>query len=270
VLVEDIKDGASWTHVAAAQTAALKKDWEGVTRELRLVNEWPNDQFVLSWGAMVAERLQESDSRTQFLSRYLALVDAPAERLMLIRTLFEQKHWAGAEEHLRVLLASSPSHAEALFMQGILCMQREQYEQAEIAFGSAMREGSDRKKCLMGMGMAAMGRAYTQGAWERFLQVLADHPDDVEAIHWLLRAGTAQNRWQELGQQLRAYVLRNPDDVATRFAFASVLLRSEQIEEARQEYDALKKRAPNYDGLDQLGQAIIGREAVLAMEAASS
>lgn len=270
VLVEDIKDGASWMHVAAAQTAALKKDWGGVTRELRLVNDWPNDQFVLSWGAMMSERLQESNSRTQFLSRYLALVDAPAERLMLIRTLLEQKNWAGAEQHLRVLLASSPSHAEALFMQGILFMQREQYEQAEVAFGSAMREGSDRKKCLMGMGMAAMGRAYTQGAWERFLQVLADHPDDVEAIHWLLRAGTAQNRWQELGEQLRAYVLRNPDDVATRFAFASVLLRSEQIEEARQEYDALKKRAPNYDGLDQLGQAIIGREAVLAMEAASS
>jgi thioredoxin-like negative regulator of GroEL len=149
-------------------------------------------------------------------------------------------------------------------------MQRDQYEQAETAFGSAIREGADRKKCLMGMGMAAMGRAYTQGAWQRFLQVLDDHPDDADAIHWLLRAGTAQNRWHELGEKLQAYVARNPGDLAIRFAFASVLLRGEQIEAARREYDALRQTAPRYDGLDELGRAITGREAALALEAASS
>ena len=122
----------------------------------------------------------------------------------------------------------------------------------------------------MGMGMAAMGRAYTQGAWERFLEVLVEYPDDAEAIHWLLRAGTAQNRWQELGEHLQRYTAGNPEDLAARFAFTSVLLRGEQIEAARREYDALCKVDPHYDGLGQLGQAIAGREAALAMEAASS
>ncbi len=269
-LIGDIKDRASWAHVAAAQTAALKKDWSAVRRELALAEDWPNDPYVLSWGAMVAQRLEELVYRAQFLARYVALVDAPAERLELIRMFLEQKNLPGAEEHLRILLGASPDHAEGLLLKGILYMQREQYEQAEIAFGSAMREGADRKKCLMGMGMAAMGRAYPQGAWERFLQVLADHPDDAEAIHWLLRAGTAQNRWQELGERLRTYVSRNPGDLAIRFAFASVLLRSEQVEAAHREYDEIRKLAPSYDGLDQLGQAITGREAVLAIEAASS
>ena len=165
----DVYDRASWAHVAASQAAALKKDWAAVRRELQLVDHWPDDRFVLSWGAMVAERLHEPICRTKFLSRYLALVDAPVERVALIRALLEQKNLAGAEEQLRILLASSPSHAEGLLLSGILCMQREQYEQAETAFGSAMREEADRKKCLMGMGMAAMGRAYTQGAWEQFL-----------------------------------------------------------------------------------------------------
>ena len=122
----------------------------------------------------------------------------------------------------------------------------------------------------MGMGMAAMGRAYSQGAWERFLEVLAEHPDDAEAMHWLLRAGTAQNRWRELGEYLHAYVSRNPGDVATRFALVGVLLRDEQIEAARREYDALRTLAPSYDGLEQLERLITGREAVLATEAASS
>jgi GT2 family glycosyltransferase/SAM-dependent methyltransferase/tetratricopeptide (TPR) repeat protein len=268
-LVDDVKDGAAWAHVAATQTAALRKDWQAVRHELALANDWPDDPFVLSWGAMVAERLQESDSRTKLLLRYLTLVDAPAERLGLIRAFIEQKNLVGAEGQLQILLASSPNHAEGLLLRGILSMQREQYGHAEEVFALAVQEGADRKKCLMGMGMAAMGRAYTQGAWERFLQVLAEHPDDAEAIHWLLRAGTAQNRWQELGEHFRVYVARNPGDLAARFALASVLLRDEQIEAARREYDALVKVAPNYDGLDQLGQAITGREAALAMEAAS-
>jgi thioredoxin-like negative regulator of GroEL len=144
-------------------------------------------------------------------------------------------------------------------------MQREQYREAETAFGTAMRQGADRKKCLMGMGMASLGRAYAQGAWERFLEVLTDNPDDADAIHWLLRAGTAQNRWDDLSQQLRAYVLRNPSDMATRFALAGVLLRADQIEAARREHDILRATAPTYDGLATLEEAIVRKEAVIAM-----
>ena len=269
-LISDIRDRASWAHVAATQTAALKQDWASVRRELALMNDWPNDPDVLSWGAMMAERLQEPVYRAQFLAHYVALVDEPAKRLEVIRMFLEQHNLLDADEHLAILLATSPDHREGLLLKGILCMQREQYEQAEAAFGSALQEGAERRKCLMGMGMAAMGRAYTQGAWERFLEVLVEHPDDAEAIHWLLRAGTAQNRWQELAEHLHLYVTRNPEDRAARFALSSVLLRGEQIEAARQEYDALYKVDPSYDGLDQLGRAIAGREAALAMEAASS
>ncbi len=269
-LMGDIKDRAAWAHVAATQTAALKKDWSSVRRELALVHDWPNDAYVLSWGAMVAERLQEPVYQAQFLARYAALVDEPDKRLNLVRILLEQKNLSGAEEQLRMILNATPEHAEGLLLQGILCMQREQYAQAEMAFSTALREGAERRKCLMGMGMAAMGRAYTQGAWERFLEVLVEHPDDAEAIHWLLRAGTAQNRWQELAEHLHRYTTRNPGDLAARFAFTSVLLRGEQLEAARREYEALGKVDPRYDGLVQLGQAIAGREAALTMEAASS
>ena len=269
-LLADVKDHAAWAHVAAAQGAAFKQDWQAVKRELALAEDWPNDRLVLSWGATVAERMQELPSRIKFLARYVELVDAPTERLALVRLLLEQRNLTAAETHVNMVLATSPHHAEGLLLKGILSMQREQYAQAEGAFASAVQAGADRKKCVMGMGMASMGRAYAQGAWERFLEVLAEHPDDAEAIHWLLRAGTAQNRWHELADQLRAYVTRNPSDLATRFAFVSVLLRGEQLEAARREHDALQKLVPHYDGLDQLGQMIAGREAVLTTEAASS
>lgn len=269
VLGEKTIDRAMWAHVAAAQTAALNKDWHAVRRELALADEWPNDPYVLSWGARVAERLEEPVSRIRFLTRSVDYTNNPSERLALVRTLLEHNEVVRAEEQLGMIFATSPNHADGLLLKGILSMQREQYGSAEDAFASALREGADRKRCLMGMGMAAMGRAYAQGAWERFVEVLVDHPNDPEAIHWLLRAGTAQNRWEELADHLCSYVTKNPRDLAIRFALASVLLRGDQIEAARREYDALRTDAPAYDGLDQLGQMIAGREAPLTMGAAS-
>jgi GT2 family glycosyltransferase/glycosyltransferase involved in cell wall biosynthesis/SAM-dependent methyltransferase/Flp pilus assembly protein TadD len=266
----DIKDRAAWAHVAATQAAAIKKDWGAVRQELNLVDHWPADPYVLSWAATICERLAEPVLHQSFLLRYLELADAPAERLALVRTLLAQKDLAAADQHLTKLLAACPTQAEGLLLNGILCMQREQYREAETAFSSALRQGADRKKCLMGMGMASLGRAYAQGAWERFLQVLAENPDDAEAIHWLLRAGTAQNRWAELGRQLHNYLSRNPGDLAARFALSGVLVRADQIDAARREHDALRALAPTYDGLAELGQAIAGKEAVLAMETTHS
>jgi len=79
------------------------------------------------------------------------------------------------------------------------------------------------------------------------------------------RAGTAQNRWQELSIQLQNYLARNPSDISARFAYASVLLRAEQIEAARQEHNQLEALAPEHEGMRELGQAIAGKEAEMVM-----
>lgn len=268
--LENAEERRRWQLVADTQQAAGQRDEATVLKKLERYNEWPADRSVLKWAASVAEAIKQPALASAFARRVTALDDPAAEQLAMIREALGNGQVTSASSRLEALLKCHPTHAEGLLLKAILHMQREQYEQAESAFDLAMQQGADRKKCVMGMGMAAMGRAYTQGAWERFLQVLAEHPDHPEAIHWLLRAGTAQNRWQELAEQLHLYTARNPCDLAARFAFTSVLLRGEQIEAARREYDALCKVDPQYDGLVQLGQAIAGREAALAMEAASS
>ncbi len=265
----DLQDRTAWAHVAATQAAALEQDWTTVRRELALVEEWPRDSFVLSYGAYVSEHLNEPELCQTFLIKSLALADRPEERLALARLLLERGDLAASDQHLRQVLAAHPAHAEGLLLSGILSMQREQYREAETAFSSALREGADRKKCLMGMGMASLGRAEARGAWDRFHEVLENEPDNAEAIHWLLRAGTAHHRWGELSAPLRKYVLRNPGDLSTRFALAGVLLRAEQVDEARREYHVLCTLAPAFDGLAELGQAISAQEAGAAMEPAT-
>jgi GT2 family glycosyltransferase/glycosyltransferase involved in cell wall biosynthesis len=262
VPLTDVRDRASWAHVAAVQAAALKKDWEAVRRELQLVDEWPNDRLVLSWGANVAERLKEPKYQVRFLTRAVEVGGTTNERISLARLLLEQGDVVGAEQQLRAALRSETDHAEGLLLHGVLCMQREQYGEAESSFVRALKAGADRRKCLMGMGMAAMGRSYPQGAWEKFCEVLVDQPDDAEAIHWLLRAGTAQNRWEELSRYLALYVKRNPGDLAVRFALAGVWLRADHVEEAKRELETIRALNPQFDGLAELEQAIARKEAM--------
>ncbi len=267
---ENAEERRRWQLVAETQQAAGQRDDGTVLKKLERCTEWPADPSVLQWAASVAEAMKQPAFASAFMRRVMALDDPAAEELGVIREALANGQVTIASSQVEALLTCHPSHAEGLLLKAVLNMQREQYEQAETAFDMAMQQGADRKKCLMGMGMAEMGRAYTEGAWARFLEVLTEYPDDAEAIHWLLRAGTAQNRWQELGEHLQRYTAGNPEDLAARFAFTSVLLRGEQIEAARREYDGLCKIDPQYDGLVQLGQAIVGREAALAMEAASS
>jgi Flp pilus assembly protein TadD len=267
-LFADDRDKAMWAHVAATQTAVLTQDWAAARRELGAVQDWPAEADLLSWAATLCGRLHEPDLQRSFLSRYLELSDAPDVRLLLARTLLEEGDLAASERHLTHVLAADPTHGGGLLLRGILCMQREQYPEAEAAFFSALSHGADRKKCLMGCGMASFGTANAQGAWERFLEVLGDEPDDPDAIHWLLRTGTALERWAELCTPLRTYVERNPGDLSARFALAGVLLRGDALGEARREYAVLHTLAPGFDGLEELGQAIADKESRAAMEPA--
>ncbi len=260
------EDRQAWGIVAETQLAAKRRDDAAVVQQLGKYADWPADRSVLKWAASVAEAIKQPALTASFMRRIAALDDPAAEQISIIREALSKGQVTAAASRLEALLKHYPSHAEGLLLKAILHMQREQYRDAEIAFTTALNQGADRRKCLMGIGMASMGRAYPQGAWQTFLRVLGENPDDAEVIHWLLRAGTAQNRWPELCVQLRNYVARNPSDISARFAYAGVLLRADHVEQARQEYAQLEALAPDHEGMRELRQAIAGKEAVLAMD----
>ena len=111
--------------------------------------------------------------------------------------------------------------------------------------------------------MAAMGLAESASAWELFLDVATEHRDDAETLHWLLRAGTALQRWEHLQRVLSQYVSRNPGDLSLRFALAGVFLRLNRGAAARHEYDSIRLLDPVFDGLSELASAIDEQESAL-------
>ncbi len=269
-LIASEQERQAWELVADTQRAAHHQDLPKVEALLQRHTEWPADPGLLQWALSVAAAMRLPTVADALRRRMELLNDPASQELEEIRAALANGQLPTAATRVDALLKRYPAHAEALLLRSILHMQREQYREAEIAFTTALNHGANRRKCLMGIGMASMGRAYPQGAWQTFLRVLAENPDDPEVVHWLLRAGTAQNRWRELSVQLRNFLARNPSDLSVRFAYAGVLLRADHVEAARQEYDQLRALAPSYEGLAELGQAIAGKETLMAVDVSNA
>lgn len=247
---------ASWRLVVDTERAALRQEIPLVESFLARWGEWPSVADVLVWGAWLCARIGHPPLSRHFYQRLLSDYDDPAARRALARMALEEGNLSEADAHLGALLNRFPQDGQGWVLRGILGMQRGQYAEAEQAFLTALTRQGDRRKSMMGLGMARTGLDEYDQAWNDFCTVLNEYPDDAEAIHWLLRAGTMRGLWAELSERLQSFVLRNPADLSIRYALAGVLIRSGRVDAAQQEYQTLSTLAPSYEGLEELAKAL--------------
>ncbi len=256
-------DRTAWQLVADTQSAAQSQDFARVKTLLSAIDRWPNDVWVLRWGALLCKFVDAPALRLSFFKRVLAIEPDADGYHALAKEALEEGRLDEAECRLAELQRCSPMHGEGWLLSGIVSMQRQQFAEAKTAFEQAFTYGADRRKSQLGRGMAAMGLGESLGAWEIFLDVITEDPDDAETFHWLLRAGTALQRWEQLEPLLSQYVSRNPGDLSLRFALAGVFLRLNRWSAARHEYDSIRLLDPAFDGLSELGSAIDEIESTL-------
>jgi predicted Zn-dependent protease len=183
-------------------------------------------------------------------------VSGPADLADRARTALEHGRLDDAAAAVDVLLATRPDDPDAWMLRGVLDLQRGAAAAAAESFAHAERHGADRRKVRLGAGMAALGLGDGERAWALFTDVAGDDEDDPEAMHWLLCAGTALERWDALAERLDRFVSRNPTQHAVRFALGAVCLRLGARDRAREHYEALRLAAPGLEGLDDLRSAL--------------
>ena len=259
----DPEEKRRWTIAADAQLAAQRQDVSALKELLARVEEWPTDEWVLRRAASVCRWSGASNLADAFWRRVLSLNEEPDARIALARSALDQGLVEEADSHVNILLSSDAQQGEGWLLRGIIAMQRHAFDAASLAFQKALDCGGDYRKAWMGQGMAAAGLGQPEGAWTAFSAVLDRHPDDADAIHWLLRAGTALERWETLAGHLKRFVSRNPGDLSLRFALAGVFLRLNRRTDARREHDSIRLLDPVFDGLSELASAIDESEPVL-------
>src|SRR6185295_1407213 len=257
------QEKASWKLVADTERAASRQDITQVESLLSRWDEWPSVADVLGWGAWLCTKTSHSSLSRHFYQKLLQHHDDPTARRALARMALEEGNLSEAGSHLDLLLKRFPQDGEGWVLRGILDMQQAHYAEAEQAFLTAVTHQGDRRKSMMGLGMARVGQGEIDRAWNDFSTVLNEYPDDAEAIHWLLRAGSARGMWTELSTRLLGFVLRNPADLSVRYALAGVLIRSGQREAAQQEYQTLCTLAPSYEGLEELARALLPHDSLV-------
>ena len=256
------REKASWRLVVETECAALRQDIPLLESFLTRWDEWPSVAAALSWGAWLCTKIGHAPLSRHFYEKLLQNHDDLTARRALARMALEEGNLSEADAHLGALLKRFPQDGEGWVLHGILDMQRAQYAEAEQAFTTALTHQGDRRKSMMGLGMARVGLRESAQAWNDFCTVLNEYPDDAEAIHWLLRVGSICGSWVELSERLQGFVSRNPADLSVRYALAGVFIRSGQTGAAQQEYRTLCILAPSYDGLDELARALSTQDAL--------
>ncbi|GJL67400.1 MAG: hypothetical protein NPIRA06_00350 [Nitrospirales bacterium] len=215
--------------------------------------EWPDDGEVFRWAVKLCRSLQLFDGERAFLKRILSFGEDRETREQLAKLALNVKDLSEAAEHVQALIQSDPNDGSAHWLQGILLMQSQEWAEATKSFRRALQCGSDSRKTNIGLGMACMGMGDGEQAWRIFGQVVADHPDDVEAMNGLIQAGTSLQRWKGLGERLSRYVERNPANCDMRFALAGVQFRASRLDLAKQQFEMLRLLKPDHEGLCDLG-----------------
>ena len=245
-----------WETVAAVQRAARNRDFPEVKRLLEAPQIWPHDGSVLRWAAHVCTWAGVPECAEAFWRRLLLCEGTSDARAALAKAALEHGRLEEAEEHVSALCRREPLCGEGWLLRGILEIQCHRHAEAAFAFETAWRCGAQSRKARMGWGMATLGLGDSTRAWDLFNEVLGEHPDDAEALHWLLQAGAVLGQWNALADQLSRFLGRNPADLSARFALAGVSVRLERWDVARREYDTIKLLNPAYEGLDALAKSL--------------
>lgn len=171
---------------------------------------------------------------------------------LLIRHALERGMVEEAAEAIEAFIAADPEHHEGWFLKGVHGLLVGDCTHASLWFDEALLRGADRRAARLGRAQALLGAQRAKHAWLTLTELVADEPGDHEVIHWLLRAGSALQKWADLSSILEEHLEMCPEDDAARFAYAGVSFRLGNLSEARTHHDILRERNADLMGLDDL------------------
>lgn len=176
--------------------------------------------------------------------------------MMLVKMALERGMLEEAAEAIAALIAEDPEEAEPWVLKGVAALLRGKNTEANDDFLAAAARGAEERTTALGRTMALMGLERFAEAWAITVKLSRQHRDDPEVLHWLLRAGTALERWDAMAERLAIYLEERPEDHSARFALAGVHVRRGDLVRARSEHEILRRVVPSFDGLDVLGSGI--------------
>lgn len=160
---------------------------------------------------------------------------------------------AEAQHHFAQAASLEPDEPEPYVGLGVLALQNDKLEDAEVAFRVACRLNTQCSRAYAGLAMVAQRRQDFKGAFAYYLKSLELDTDNLIALLGLFQTSCEMGTFSQITRYLELYLLAHPDDTSVMFSLAALHLKDGLLDESKRVLLSLLAQDPlNTDAQDLL------------------
>jgi tetratricopeptide (TPR) repeat protein len=148
--------------------------------------------------------------------------------------------------------ALEPTRAAPFVGMGVVAIQLERLDEAQVAFQTAARREADCPEAYGGLAMVLQQRGDYAGAFDMHLKCLELDGDNLVALLGLFQTSCQMGTFAKVIHYLEVFLQRHPGDAAVMFCLATLHAREGQLEKARQGLLSVLALEPDKPEAEQL------------------
>ena len=138
-----------------------------------------------------------------------------------------------AQKYYEKAAVLSPDAAAPYVGLGVVALQNNQLDDAEIAFKVACRLEAKCAKAYAGLGLTAQQRTDYKQAFEMYLKCLELDTENLIALLGLFQASCQMGSFAQVTHYLEVYLKMHPGDTSVMFPLAALYMKDGRFEESR-------------------------------------
>jgi tetratricopeptide (TPR) repeat protein len=138
-----------------------------------------------------------------------------------------------AQKYYEKAAVLSPDAPEPYVGLGIVALQNNQLDDAEIAFKVACRLDADCAKAYAGLGLTAQQGTNYKQAFEMFLKSLELDTENLIALLGLFQVSCQMGSFAQVTHYLEVYLNMHPGDISVMFPLAALYMKDGRFEESK-------------------------------------
>ena len=142
-------------------------------------------------------------------------------------------NYTQAQQHYEKAAVLSPDEADPYVGLGVVALQKNLLDDAEIAFRVACRLDTNCAKAYTGFAMVAQQRADYKRAFEMYLKSLELDTDNLIALLGLFQTSCQMGSFAKVTHYLEVYLNMYPGDTSVMFPLAALYMKDGRFEEAK-------------------------------------
>ena len=142
-------------------------------------------------------------------------------------------NFSQAQQYYEKAAVLSPDEADPYVGLGVVALQKNLLDDAEIAFRVACRLNANCAKAYAGFAMVAQERADYKQAFEMYLKSLELDTDNLIALLGLFQTSCQMGSFAKVIHYLEMYLNMHPGDTSVMFPLAALYMKDGKFEESK-------------------------------------